>query len=212
MVASFTETPVNRFNWPSLRVGGLVVSPPPLIGVAFVTHLECANCGQRHDAGQVHNLCRVCQRPLWVRYDLAGLKGAFTKQSLLGRPPTLWRYLELLPVRDPANIVSLTETITPILETPRLASEFGLKRLFVKDESRLPTGSFKSRGMAMALSKAKEFGLRQVAVPTAGNAGGAAAFYAARAGMEAYVFMPEDTPAINKKECLLAGAKTFLVN
>jgi len=178
----------------------------------FVTHLECANCGQRHDPDQVHNLCTACQRPLWVRYDLAALKRAFTKQSLLGRPPTLWRYLEMLPVRDQAGIVSLAETVTPILDTKRLATEFGLKRLFVKDESRLPTGSFKSRGMAMALSKAKEFGIRRVAVPTAGNAGGAAAIYAACAGMEAYVFMPEDTPAINKKECLLAGAKTFLVN
>jgi threonine synthase len=147
-----------------------------------------------------------------VRYDLAALKRAFTKQSLLGRPQTLWRYLEMLPVRDQAGIVSLAETVTPILETKRLATEFGLKRLFVKDESRLPTGSFKSRGMAMAISKAKEFGIRRVAVPTAGNAGGAAAIYAACAGIEAYVFMPEDTPAINKKECLLAGAKTFLVN
>ena len=178
----------------------------------FVTHLECANCGQRHDPGQVQNLCTACQRPLWVRYDLAALKGAFPKQSLLGRPPTLWRYLEMLPVRNPADIVSLAETVTPILETKRLAAEFGLKHLFVKDESRLPTGSFKSRGMAMALSKAKEFGIRRVAVPTAGNAGGAASIYAARAGMEAYVFMPEDTPAINKKECFLAGARTFLVN
>jgi threonine synthase len=180
--------------------------------MSFVTHLECANCGQRHDAGQVQNLCTACQRPLWVRYDLAALKRVFTKQSLLGRPPTLWRYLEMLPVRNQADIVSLGETITPILETKRLAAEFGLKNLFVKDESRLPTGSFKSRGMALAISKAKEFGIKRVAVPTAGNAGGAAAIYAARAGMEAYVFMPDDTPAINKKECLLAGARTFLVN
>jgi len=115
-------------------------------------------------------------------------------------------------MRDAANIVSLTETITPILETKRLAAEFGVQHLFVKDESRLPTGSFKSRGMAMAISKAKEFGITRVAVPTAGNAGGAMAAYAARAGMEAYVFMPEDTPVINQKECWLSGAKTFLVN
>jgi threonine synthase len=178
----------------------------------FVTHLECANCGQRYDATQVHNLCTACQRPLWVRYDLEALKKAFSKKSLFGRPPTMWRYLEMLPMRDPANIVSLTETITPILETKRLAAEFGVKHLFVKDESRLPTGSFKSRGMAMAISKAKEFGITRVAVPTAGNAGGAMAAYAARAGMEAYVFMPEDTPVINQKECWLSGAKTFLVN
>src|SRR6266446_4654745 len=118
----------------------------------------------------------------------------------------------MLPIRDPANIVSLTETIAPILETKRLGAHFGVENLFVKDESRLPTGSFKSRGMALAISKAKEFGIRQVAVPTAGNAGGAMAAYAARAGMEAYIFMPDDTPAINMKECFLAGAKTYLVN
>lgn len=181
-------------------------------GMNFVTHLECANCGQRYEAGQVHNLCTSCQRPLWVRYDLDALKKQFPKKALIGRPPTIWRYLEMLPMQDPANIVSLTETITPIMETKRLAAEFGVKTLMVKDESRLPTGSFKARGMAMAISKANEFGIKKVAVPTAGNAGGAMAAYAARAGMEAYVFMPEDTPAINKKECYLAGAKTFLVN
>ena len=180
--------------------------------MSFVTHLECANCGQRYDATLVHNLCVSCQRPLWVRYDLAALKKGFPKRELFGRPPTIWRYLELLPVRDVANIVSLVETITPILETKRLAAHFGVRHLYVKDESRLPTGSFKARGMALAISKAKEFGLTKVAVPTAGNAGGALAAYAARAGMEAYVFMPEDTPSINQKECFLAGAKTFLVN
>jgi threonine synthase len=178
----------------------------------FVTHLECANCGQRYDAAQIHNLCTACQRPLWVRYDLDALKKQFTKKTLFGRPPSLWRYMEMLPLKDPKNMVSLNETISPILETKRLGAEFGVANLYVKDESRLPTGSFKSRGMTMAISKANEFGIKKVAVPTAGNAGGAMAAYAARAGMEAYVFMPDDTPAINKKECYLAGAKTFLVN
>src|SRR6266581_574359 len=180
--------------------------------MSFVSHLECANCGQRYDAGLVHNLCTACQRPLWVRYHLDGLKKSFSKKALFGRPPTIWRYLEMLPMRDPANIVSLTETITPILEAKRLAAHFGVQHLYMKDESRLPTGSFKARGMALAISKAREFGIERVAVPTAGNAGGAMAAYAARAGMEAYVFMPEDTPAINQKECWLSGAKTFLVN
>jgi threonine synthase len=180
--------------------------------MSFVTHLECANCGQRYDPSQVQNLCTACQRPLWVRYDLAALKKNFSKKKLFGRPPTIWRYLELLPIRDPANIVSLTETITPILEAKRLAAHFSLNHLYVKDESRLPSGSFKARGMAMAVSKAKELGITRVAVPTAGNAGGALAAYAARAGMEAFVFMPEDTPVINQKECFLAGAKTFLIN
>jgi threonine synthase len=178
----------------------------------FVTHLECANCGERYDATLVHGLCVKCQRPLWVRYDLEHLRKNFSKHDLRGRPPTLWRYLELLPVADPAKIVSLTETVTPVVPTPRLAAAFGVTRLYVKDESRLPTGSFKARGMAMAVTKANEFGLPRLAAPTAGNAGGAMAAYAARAGMEAYVFMPQDTPAINVKECWLAGAKTYRVN
>jgi threonine synthase len=180
--------------------------------VSFVTHLECANCGRKYDAAQVHNLCTVCQRPLWVRYDLAALKKAFPKEKLSDRPWTLWRYLEMLPIADPSRIVSLDETVSPVLEARRLATEFGIQHLFVKDESRLPTGSFKARGMALAISKANEFGIKQVAVPTAGNAGGAMAAYSARAGMDAYVFMPADTPAINKKECFLTGAKTYLVN
>lgn len=177
-----------------------------------VTHLECANCGAKYEAGKVHNLCTACNRPLWVKYDLDALKENFKKKDLVGRPPTLWRYLEMLPMEDPASIVSLVETISPILPVKRLASEFGVKHLMVKDESRLPTGSFKARGMTMAITMAKEFGIKRVAVPTAGNAGGAMAFYAARAGMESFVFMPEDTPIINQKECWLAGAKTFLVN
>jgi threonine synthase len=188
------------------------VAPPNNPRMSFVTHLECANCGQRYEANQAHNLCTACQRPLWVRYDLAALRKSFPKKALFGRPPTIWRYLELLPIRDPATIVSLTETITPILEAKRLAAHFGLQHLYVKDESRLPTGSFKARGMAMAISMAKQFGVTRVACPTAGNAGGAMAAYAARGGMEAFVFMPEDTPSINQKECSLAGAKTFLVN
>src|SRR6266566_10033030 len=178
----------------------------------FVTHLECANCGKQYDATKVQNLCTACQRPLWVRYDLDALKKSFTKKALFGRPPTIWRYLEMLPIRNPDKIISLTETITPILETRCLAARFGVEQLFLKDESRLPTGSFKARGMACAVSMANEFGLQKLAVPTAGNAGGALAAYAARAGMEAYVFMPDDTPGINRKECCLAGAKTYLVN
>jgi threonine synthase len=180
--------------------------------MSFVTHLECANCGAKYDPDLAHNLCAACQRPLWVKYDLEAVRRILPKPQFAGRPTTLWRYRELLPIKDEGKIISLTETMTPVLETRRLAQEFGVNHLFVKDESRLPTGSFKARGMALAISKANEFGLKKVAVPTAGNAGGALAAYAARAGMEAYVFMPEDTPSINKKECFLAGAKTFLVN
>ena len=180
--------------------------------MSFVTHLECANCGEKYRAGRVHNLCTACQRPLWVRYDLEAVKDNFSKRDLIDRPHTLWRYIELLPVADPANIISLTENITPILSASRLGEHFGLRNLLIKDESRLPTGSFKARGMAVAITMANEFGLEKLAAPTAGNAGGAMAFYAARAGMKSWIFMPEDTPAINKKECFLAGAKTFVVN
>ena len=179
---------------------------------SYVTHLECANCGERYDAQLVQGLCVKCQRPLWVRYDLEAVGRHFSKRDLAERPQTMWRYRELLPVSDPAKIVSLGETVTPLVSTPRLAAAFGVREICVKDESRLPTGSFKARGMAMAISKAAEFGIRRVAAPTAGNAGGAMAAYAARAGMEAYVFMPEDTPMINAKECWLAGAKTYRVN
>ena len=178
----------------------------------FVTHLECAHCRKRYEAGRIHNLCTSCQRPLWVRYDLAQLKSKFSKNDLFGRPPTLWRYLEMLPIRRPEKIVSLTETITPILETRRLAARFGLQQLYLKDESRLPTGSFKARGMALAVSMVNEFGQQKLAVPSAGNAGGALAAYAARAGMKAYVFLPKDTPSSNQKECFLSGAKAYLID
>jgi threonine synthase len=178
----------------------------------YVTHLECANCGVHYAAGEVHNLCTACGKPLWVRYDLEAVKRRLRKQDLVDRPSTLWRFLELLPVADPTHIVSLNETATPILSAPRLASHFGMSELLIKDESRLPTGSFKARGMALAVTMANQFGLKKLAVPTAGNAGGAMATYAARAGMRSWVFMPEDTPAINKKECHLAGAKTYTVN
>jgi threonine synthase len=184
----------------------------PKIMTHFVTHLECANCFERYDASLVHGLCVKCQRPLWVRYDLPAVQRAVSRNDLATRPQTMWRYRELLPVKDEAHIVSLAETMTPLVRTPRLAAAFGIDEIFVKDESRLPTGSFKARGMAMAITKANEFGIRRVAAPTAGNAGGAMAAYAARAGMEAYVFMPQDTPSINAKECWLAGAKTFHVN
>ena len=178
----------------------------------FVSHLECADCGAEYPAGEIHGLCTKCERPLWVRYDLDMVKKEFPKKALFGRPPTIWRYLELLPMDNPANIVSLTETITPILTAKRLGAEFGLENLLIKDESRLPTGSFKARGMAMAVTMANEFGIQRMAVPTAGNAGGALAAYAARAGIECWVFMPEDTPVINQKECALHGANAFTVN
>jgi threonine synthase len=176
----------------------------------FVTHLESALDGTRFEAGKVHTVHEG--RPLWVRYDLAKVRAAVGPDDLARRPPTLWRYRELLPLPDGAEPVTLGEGITPLLPCPRLGQQLGLTNLIIKDESQLPTGSFKSRGMAMAVSMARHLGLKRLAIPTAGNAGGALAAYAARAGMEAFVFMPDDTPAINQMEAYLCGAQVFLVN
>ena len=148
---------------------------------------------------------------MWVRYDLAAIGRAVRRDDLAGRPDNLWRYRELLPLPAGAEPVTLDERVTPLLPAPKLGSMLGLDELLIKDESRLPTGSFKSRGLAMAVSMARTFGTKRLAIPTAGNAGGALAAYAARAGIEAFVFMPRDTPVINQIECVLAGANVFLV-
>ena len=177
---------------------------------SHITHLESAIDGTRLAARTIQSI--HAGRPLWVRYDLDAVRAGFDKRSLSTRSPTLWRYRELLPVENDANIVSLGEGMTPLLDCPRLAAMLGIARLFIKDESQLPTGSFKSRGMAVAISMAKELGIKRVAIPTAGNAGGALAAYAARADIECFVFMPEDTPAVNRAEAALFGAKAFLVN
>jgi threonine synthase len=177
---------------------------------SYVTHLESALDGTRFAAGQVHTVHQG--RPLWVRYDLARLRTALSPATIAGRPPTLWRYRELLPLPMDVEPVTLGEGMTPLLPCPRLGAALGLQRLFIKDESQLPTGSFKSRGMTLAVSMASSLGLKRLAIPTAGNAGGALAAYGARAGMEVFVFMPQDTPAINQMEAHLAGAHVFLVN
>jgi len=176
----------------------------------YVTHLESALDQAMLSADRPQTLHEGW--PLWVRYDLAAIGQALSREMLRDRPPTMWRYRELLPVGDQIEPVSLGETLTPLVAAPRLGEALGLSNLRIKDESRLPTGSFKSRGLSMAVTMARHFGIRRLALPTAGNAGGAAAAYAARAGLECYVFMPEDTPAINRYECLRAGARTFLVN
>jgi threonine synthase len=177
---------------------------------SFVTHLESALDGTRLEAGRVQTLHEG--RPLWVRYDLDAVRKAVTPADFAQRGPSLWRYRELLPLPFDAEPVTLGEGMTPIMPCPRLGAEMGLSRLFVKDESQLPTGSFKSRGMTTAVSMAKHFGQKRLAIPTAGNAGGALAAYGARAGMEVFVFMPQDTPRINQMEAHLAGAHVFLVN
>jgi threonine synthase len=176
----------------------------------YVTHLESALDGTTFPAGQVHTIHQG--RPLWVRYDLPAVRRDVTPETFTARPPTLWRYRELLPLPLDAEPVTLGEGMTPLLPCPRLGASLGLRGLFIKDESQLPTGSFKSRGMTMAVSMAKHLGLRRLAIPTAGNAGGALAAYGARAGMEVFVFMPQDTPIINQIEAHLAGARVFLVN
>jgi threonine synthase len=176
----------------------------------FVSHLEAAIDGTRIPFGTLQNLHNG--RPIVVRYDLVRVKQAVTPAGIGKRPPSLWRYRELLPLPLEVEPVTLGEGMTPLLPCPRLGEQIGLPNLFVKDESQLPTGSFKSRGMAAAVSMAKWLGVKRVALPTAGNAGGAAAAYAARAGLECFVFMPADTPTVNQFECHLYGAKAFRVN
>jgi threonine synthase len=176
----------------------------------IVTHLESALDGTRFEAGKVHTTHQG--RPLWVRYDLEAVGRMLTPGKLTGREPSLWRYREMLPLPAAAVPVTLGEGMTPLLSCPRLGPALGAPLLHVKDESQLPTGTFKSRGMAVAVSMARHFGLKRLAIPTAGNAGGALAAYGARAGLEVFVFMPQDTPIINQIECRLAGARAFLVN
>ena len=175
----------------------------------FVSHLECGLEGDRYPADQVHGLS-LAGRPLLVRYDLEALAQATTREMFAQRPAGLWRYREFLPVRDPQHIVSLGECQTPLVRLPTL--ERGTGQLLVKDESRLPTGSFKARGLCMAVSMARELGITRIAMPTNGNAGAALAAYASRAGIEAFVFCPEDTPEINVREIAAQGAQVWRVN
>ncbi len=177
----------------------------------FVTHLECSMTGEKYPAGQVHNLSRA-NKPLLVRYDLAGVRQALSKTALASRPPDLWRYREMLPVRDKENIVSLGEMVTPLIPMPRLARNLGAGELIVKDEGRLPTGSFKARGLVMAVSMARELGIGHMAMPTNGNAGAALSAYASRAGIRSTIFCPEDTPEVNVSEIALQGATVYRVN
>ena len=176
----------------------------------FVTHLESALDGTRLQAGVIQTMHN--DRPLWVRYDLDSIRRQVKRADLTDRVAGMWRYRELLPVESDGSIVSLGETMTPLLKCDRLGEQLGAKNLYIKDESRLPTGSFKARGMAVAVSMAKQLGITSVAAPTAGNAGGALAAYAARAEMDCYLFMPVDTPIVNQYEAALHGAKVFLVD
>ncbi len=177
-----------------------------------VSHLECAACHLKHEARRLHNLCKECGKPLLVRYDLAQAARTLTRESLAGRRSDMWRYREVLPVRSDDNVVSLGEGLTPLLHAQTLGQELGIDELYIKDESQNPTQSFKARGMSAAVSMAKELGAQKLAAPSAGNAGGALAAYAARAGLECFIFMPRDTPRANVVECEQTGAYVTLMD
>jgi len=180
----------------------------------FLSHLECTSCGLRHEWSRLQNLCTSCHKPLFAIVDLVRLRriGTFTREALATREKSLWRYRELLPLPADAETVSLGEGGTPLLRATRFGDEIGLRDLWIKDESENPTQSFKARGMAVAVSMAKHLGATKLAVPSAGNAGGALAAYAARAGLEAHIFMPRDTPHANIIECRELGAHVTLID
>ena len=176
-----------------------------------VTHIYCSSCEKEYQAHKLINLCE-CGKPLMVAYDLERASETLTRESLAGRVASLWRYREVLPVEDPNNVLTLGEGMTPLLKADRLGAELGMSNLFIKDESLNPTASFKARGMAVAISMAKELGVKKLAVPSAGNAAGALAAYAAKAGIPAFIFMPNDTPTANIVECRQMGAHVELID
>src|SRR5512140_918873 len=179
---------------------------------SYALELECSGCGATYRLDEVHTYCQKCQSALLTRYDLEAARRVLDREELERRPAGMWRWHELLPVQDPRFIVTLGEGDTPLLHAPRLGGELGLSNVFVKDEGKNPTGTFKARGLAAAISRAKELGVKKVIIPTAGNAGGAMAAYAARAGMPALVYMPKDTPRANLIESRVAGAEVVLVD
>jgi threonine synthase len=179
--------------------------------MTFAKKIVCPRCRKKFPVGKVINLC-PCGSPLSVEYDLKKIKRSLKKAQLKERPATLWRYREFLPLRADKNRVSLGEGFTPLVEAPRLAAALNVKRVWIKNEAQNPTGSFKDRGLAVAISMAKELGIKKVAIPSAGNAGASLAAYAARAGIEAHVFMPKDTPSANISEVEKYGARLTLVD
>ena len=179
---------------------------------SFLSHLECGLCGERLEADRLWNLCPKCGKPLLARYDLAAARSAVAREDVAGREPTMWRYREVLPVRDGRFALSLGEGFTPLFRTDRLGREIGHEPLYVKDEGLNPTGSFKARGLSAAVSRAFELGVKSVSIPTAGNAGCAMSAYAALAGLEAHVFMPADVPKPFINECRVLGASVTLID
>jgi threonine synthase len=179
--------------------------------MSFVTHVECTVCGKAHEAGRLLTVCEACGQMLAVRYDLPAVARAVTKDALRPRPPGMYRFRELLPLDDGEAPVTLGEGGTPLLELPRLAAHLGMRQLWAKDEGQNPTGSFKARGLGMAVTKARTLGVKGLMIPSAGNAGGAAAVYGARAGVPAAVVVPRGTPEAAIAEAVLAGAHVFTV-
>ncbi len=178
---------------------------------SYLSHLECTNCAKTYSADELHTTCPACGKVLFARYDLDAARKYFSKADLLKRAGNMWRWFELMPVRDEQNVITLGEGYTPLLPAVALGQKFGATQLFIKEEGLNPTGSFKARGLSAAVSKAKELGVRAIAMPSAGNAGAALAAYGARAGIEVFVFMPEDTPEIMKREGFIYGAHVYLV-
>ncbi|MFL6133088.1 MAG: threonine synthase [Nocardioidaceae bacterium] len=178
---------------------------------SFLTHLECSRTGARYDADTVQGVSDA-GAPLLARYDLDGVRGSLSREDIASRPQDLWRYHELLPVRDAANITTLGEGMTPLLPLPTYGRSIDLPGLLMKDEGMVPTGSFKARGAAVGVSRARELGVQAIAMPTNGNAGAAWSVYAARAGLGSLIVMPVDAPVITRRECVVAGAELYLVD
>lgn len=179
---------------------------------SYLSHLECTNCGKLYTYTQPIRTCSECNKVLFARYDLDSIKKEISKDSFLTRPNDMWRFFELMPVLDFDNVITLGEGGTPLLAAHNLGRKLDLNNLYIKDEGLNPTSSFKARGISAAVSKAKELGITRFTMPSAGNAAGAVAAYAARGGLEARVFMPSDAPESNKKECLALGAPLQLVD
>jgi threonine synthase len=179
---------------------------------SYLSHLECSRCGELLDADRIWNLCPECHKPLLARYDMARAKQEFPREALAGRAMTLWRYAEMLPVRNPHHRLCLGEGCTPLIHATRLGEAVGMDNLYLKDEGLNPTGSFKARGLGMAVSRAHELGVTEVSIPSAGNAAGAMSAYAALAGMRSFVFMPKDVPRPFISECRALGAEVTLID
>jgi len=179
---------------------------------SYLTHLECTYCHATYPADEVIRLCAECSKVLYPRYDLAGARDALNPDELKNRPANMWRYFEVMPVLDEANVITLGEGFTPIFKAERLGDKIGASAVYIKDEGLNPTASFKARGLSAAVSKAKELGITKLTMPSAGNAAGAMAAYAAKGGMEAYVFMPKDAPEANQIEVSISGGDLTLID